>query len=79
MMLDYEALLEGGVDGLRARISRGRRENGDNAFYRAGEGCLDLFCTCARHYAAQALDLAREADAARGAQLRRMAEDLEAV
>lgn len=79
MMLDYEALLEGGVDGLRARISRGRRENGDNAFYRAGEGCLDLFCTCARHYAGQALDLAREADAARGARLRRIAEDLEAV
>lgn len=79
MMLDYEALLEGGVDGLRARISRGRQKNGDNAFYRAGEACLDLFCTCARHYAAQARDLAQGAADARAVQLQRMTEDLEAV
>lgn len=47
MMLDYEALLSGGVDGLRARIDAGAAANGENAFYAASRQALDLFCTCA--------------------------------
>lgn len=62
MMLDYEALLSGGVDGLRARIDAGAAANGENAFYAASRQALDLFCTCAEHLRSEALETAKTAD-----------------
>ena len=73
MMLDYEALLSGGVDGLRARIDAGAAANGENAFYAASRQALDLFCTCAEHLRSEELEAAKTADGPRAAQLNAMA------
>lgn len=73
MMLDYEALLSGGVDGLRARIDAGAAANGENAFYAASRQALDLFCTCAEHLRGEALEAAKTAEGPRAAQLNAMA------
>lgn len=69
MMLDYEALLSGGVDGLRARIDAGAAANGENAFYAASRQALDLFCTCEEHLRSEALEAAKTAEGTRAAQL----------
>lgn len=76
MMLDYEALLEGGADGLRARIERGRTANGDNAFYRTGLEALDLYEVCAEYLRREALELKKDAPTKRQRELDRMADSL---
>lgn len=54
MMLDYQKLMDLGIDGLEAEIRARLAEDADNPFLRSGLECLDLFRTCARHLAAQA-------------------------
>lgn len=76
MMLDYEALLSGGVDGLRQRIREGAAHNGSNAFYEASLGALDLFCRAAEHLRQEALEAAGEEAPKRKAELLKMAEVL---
>ena len=56
MMLDYQKLLDLGIDGLREEISRKLAEQGENHFLSAALGCLDLFSNCADALRAQIKD-----------------------
>ena len=47
MMLDYPHLLDNGIGGMRAELQNHLAESPDNAFYRAGLQCLDIFAECA--------------------------------
>lgn len=76
MMLDYNALFAGGIDGLRAKIAKCAEKNGDNAFYRASAGALDLFCRAAEHLRSEALEAAKSASPERAAELAGMAKTL---
>lgn len=55
MMLDYPALLENGVGGLRKRLEDGLAKEPQNAFYKAGCACLALFVDCAESQRQMAL------------------------
>lgn len=76
MMLDYEALLEGGTDGLRLRIEKGREANGEQAFYQAGLDALALYEECAEYLKKEALALKEGASDERQRELDRMADSL---
>ena len=76
MMLDYEALLGGGVDGLSARIEAGALKNGENEFYRASRGVLQLFEDCAMHLHGEAVAAQSGACPERRRELARMADSL---
>lgn len=47
MMLDYKTLMREGIPGIRERICKMQKQNGDNEFYRACLKALDLFVSCA--------------------------------
>lgn len=80
MMLDYPALLENGVGGLRARLEAGLEREPENAFYKEGMACLALFAECAEGQRQMALRQAENAEnEADRARLMRIAQGLAAV
>ena len=76
MMLDYQKLLDLGIEGLRSEILAQQTQHSDNAFLNASLDCLDLFVTCAKALEQQARDAMENADAQRIVQLRRIEQSL---
>jgi len=49
MMLDYQLLMKKGIPGIVEHIHNMQKQKGDNEFYRASLGVLDLFLHCCDH------------------------------
>jgi pyruvate-formate lyase len=86
MVLDYDTLLHLGLPGIRRRLSEAAgAATGDGSRTALFEGmrqALEVLDLSVRHYREQAVSMAREAesgDPARAAELRQMAEILEAL
>ncbi len=79
MMLDYQKLIDLGIPGLRAEITRAAETDPGNPFYASSLRCLDLYCACAAHLRRMALTDAESADESRRAQLLLMADSLDRI
>ncbi len=79
MMLDYPALLEKGICGLRSEISELLSRNPDNDFYRGALGCLDIFEECALSLAMEARGQMTGASPERRRELEKIANGLEKI
>lgn len=79
MMLDYQKLLDLGIDGLRRELETGLARQPGNAFYAAGIECLDIFCACAQELRRKALADMTAAQGARKEQLQIIADGLDNI
>ncbi len=76
---NYETLLTLGLPGLRARIEERRGQGDPDTFYEGLLLSVELLRDCCLAYADQANEFAKDADAARRAELSQMEADLRAV
>ena len=79
MMLDYPKLLQLGIRGLRTTIEEKMKEDPENPFYIATEGCLDIFVNSADELKEKALEQSEKEDGARKKELKEMAAVLEKI
>ncbi|MEA5003209.1 MAG: pyruvate formate lyase family protein [Christensenella sp.] len=79
MMLDYQKLIDLGIDGLRNEIQEQMKGSPDNQFYTAALKCLDLFVTTAEHLQNMAWRHMKGAGAKRKKELQTIWDSLEKV
>lgn len=79
MMLDYRALMQDGIPGIIARIHDMQKKKGDNEFYRASLGTLDLFMNCCDYLIAMIDKQMYEAGKERKAELAIMHDSLSTI